>query len=97
MGFFFVATTRQSEDCRSACLFRDTSPRHQVFMDRAGPTDPCPAANQKSDVTAPHNVTPTSNTAQSRGVNPNSLPWFKTWAIIAVLVVWSQPNKVLPL
>jgi len=24
MGFFFVATTRQSEDCVLACLFRDT-------------------------------------------------------------------------
>ena len=24
MGFFFVATMRQSEDCSAACLFGDT-------------------------------------------------------------------------
>ena len=36
----------------------------------------------KSDVSAPHNVMPTSNTAQSKGVNPNSLPSFMTWAIV---------------
>jgi hypothetical protein len=42
---------------------------------------PGPTANQKSDVSAPHNVIPVNNTAQSKGVNPNSLPSLITCVI----------------
>jgi hypothetical protein len=51
---------------------------------------------QKSDGSAPHNVMPISNNAQSGGVNPNSLPWFNMRAIIADARRLSWTPKVSP-
>jgi hypothetical protein len=82
MGFFFVATRCRSEDCSAACLFGDTG--FWYLVHRAGPIlGHGPTANQKSDVSAAHTVMPTSNTTQSKGVNPNSLPSLMTYAIVA--------------
>jgi hypothetical protein len=76
LGFFFVASVRQSEDRSAACLFCDTCFRASGFSrNRAKPIRTVdPTARQNSDVRTPHNVMPTSNTAQSKRVNPTSLP-----------------------
>jgi hypothetical protein len=37
---------------------------------------------------------PTNNNAQSGGVNPNSLPWFKRWVIMQVLVDCPAASKL---
>jgi hypothetical protein len=74
MGFFFFWRLGVNLKTIDQRVFSAT-PRFRASASH-GPT-----ANQKSDVRAPHTVMPTSNTAQSKGVNPNNLPSLITCVI----------------